>query len=140
MLNWLADRLQPIRRVDPQFGAMRYVRDGGFWEARVPFDPVASSVDLILSGDLSGPTDQQREFFRAIEQRYLSLVPEVERTLDSYREDAPRDARFVLAGIDLPQVVDATTPWELLYNTDPKGWFYAVEVREWEPVGVSEEC
>jgi hypothetical protein len=83
MLEWWKDLVRPIRRTDPQFGKLRYLRDARFWEGRAAFSPIASEVEVLIPGEPSGPADDQRAFFNDIRKRYDSLWPDVLTVLDT---------------------------------------------------------
>jgi hypothetical protein len=62
------------RRVeDPMFGELTYKPP--WWSGRVLFRPCASEVAVSIESDERGPSDQQRERFRELEQRYPDLLP-----------------------------------------------------------------
>jgi hypothetical protein len=62
------------RRVeDPMFGELTYKPP--WWSGRVLFRPCASEVAVNIESDERGPSDQQRERFRELEQRYPDLLP-----------------------------------------------------------------
>ena len=122
---------------------MRYLRDGGFWDAWVSFPPVGGQVEVLISGRESGPGQEQRAFLAEVERRYQSLWPEVERELSGARAaDPSADAsgRWILKGIDIPASVAGEPGWELLYETEPAWLFCAVQMKGWTPVNVSVEC
>jgi hypothetical protein len=143
MLSWFKDLVNPVRRVDTAFGNMRYLRDGEVWEGWAEFRPIQSQVEVLFSGSLAGPTDEQRAFFGQLERDYPALWPRVEGELRkalATDADAPQDARFLLKGIDLPKVLGALPDWELLYETEPPSCFFAVQMKGWQPINVSVEC
>lgn len=143
MLGWLKDLVRPIHRADAQFGNMRYVRDGSVWEGWARFPPIEGQVEVLLSGSLAGPTSEQRAFFGQLEAGYSALWPVVERELrQALAADlaAPQEARFLLKGIDLRELLGSLPEWELLYETEPPSWFFAVQMKGWQPVDVSVEC
>jgi hypothetical protein len=143
MLAWLKDIFRPIRRVDPLFGPMRCLRDSQLWEGWAPFAPVPADVEVLFSALPGGPSEEQRAFFKASEARYQALWPVVETELNEAAEAAtsrPEGGRFILKGIDLPCKVGTEPKWELLYETEPQSWFFAVQMNGWAPADVSVEC
>jgi hypothetical protein len=44
MFAWLKDLVHPIRKRDPRFGDMRYLRDAKFWEGTIAFQPTGRVV------------------------------------------------------------------------------------------------
>ena len=144
MIDWLKDLVRPIRRTDPQFGRMRYLRDTCTWEGWTSFAPTGGQVEVLLSGDRTGPSEQQRQFVRTLETRYASIFPAVRSSLiEAVGPEAGISGlpvEFTLVAIDLPaELTDATT-WELCYETEPKARFLAVEMKAWQPTNVSVDC
>ena len=143
MLSWLKDLVVPIHRADSMFGRMRYLRNGGVWEDWAEFPPIEGRVEVLLSGSLEGPTDEQRVFFGQLEASYPGVWPDVECELRKALEAdpaAPQSAKFLLKGVDLPKALGALPEWELLYETEPPYWSLAVQMKGWQPVNVSVEC
>jgi hypothetical protein len=144
MIEWLKDIFSPIHAQDPDFGRMRYLRDSNTWEGHMQFSPIGGLVEILLSGGPSGPSQQQRTFLRAVETRYSELWPIVKAHLLEAAAPIPEVSAtaqaFTLVAVDLPAEVDGNVSWELCYETEPKSWFFAVEMRGWAPMNVSAEC
>ena len=144
MLQWLKDVIRPIRRQDQRFGPMRYLRDTRTWEGWTEFSPVKGNVEVLLSGGPEGPTENQRQFIELLESRYPALVSEVRAHPMEAAAAQPNingDAvRFTLVAVDLPAEVTDDMSWELCYETEPKSWCFAVQMRGWMPRSVSVEC
>ena len=75
-----------------------------------------------------------------MEQRYDGLASAVQLLLEKHRENAPPEASFVLVGVELPDEPGEAAEWNLLYETDPPGWFYSVKLQGWSVLGIGEEC
>jgi hypothetical protein len=119
------------------------VRDARFWEGRALFTPTGTHIEVLIDGDVSGPTDQQREFYDDIEKQYESWWPPVLRALK--REAAQLGVEgqrvvFVAISIGRPDGARVIREWELSYETTPKSWHFTVRMREWLPVAVVAEC
>jgi hypothetical protein len=143
MLEWWKDLVVPIRRTDPQFGRLRYLRDARFWEGHADFTPVATDVEVLIHGEPSGPTDQQRTFVDEVRQRYDSLWPNVHKVLETEARRLEIDSReFVLVAVSVPATSGTSlqTGWELSYETKPSSWHFTVRMTGWLPVGVVAEC
>lgn len=141
MLEWLKDVFRPIRRQDPYFGTLRYLRDTHTWEGWIDFPPVGHRVEVLLSGTIEGPGDQQRSHLRELETRYSSLAPRLEALMFEQlsQSDPAGNASFRLSAIDLPEDPQAAA-WELCFETDPPSWFFVVGMRGFDPEGVTVEC
>ena len=60
MLAWFKDLVAPIRTNDGTFGDMRYLRDSSMWEGNAHFGPVGHLIEILISSDERGPTDEHR--------------------------------------------------------------------------------
>jgi len=143
MLEWWKDLVRPIRRTDPQFGKLRYLRDARFWEGHAGFTPIGTEVEVLIPGEPSGPTDQQRAFFDDLQKRYDSLWPELHKVLEAEARRLEIDSReFVLVCTDLPApgVTSADCDWALSYETKPSSWHFTVRMTAWMPAEVVAEC
>jgi hypothetical protein len=143
MIEWLKDMVRPIWLTDPQLGRMRYLRDTGTWEAWTEFPAVGRDVEVLLSGDVTGPTDDQRVFLQELKARYESIFTAVKSNLvEATSADALNAAavEFTLVVVDLPAEVTDEMSWELCYETEPKARFLAIRMKGWVPTNVSEEC
>jgi hypothetical protein len=118
---------------------MRYFRHGQMWEGRAPFSHIGRHIEVHIGGQKTGPSSKHRAFFKAAEERYDQLLPEIQPLLDEHREDAPAEARFVLVGVELPDEPSEGDRWKLLYETEPSGWFYTVELKGWSVLGIGED-
>src|SRR5262245_16252125 len=123
---------------------MRYLRDTRRWEGWTEFAPVEGRVEVLLTGGHEGPSEAQRQFIKALESRYSALVPEVRANLLEAAAAHPdlggRGVQFKLVAVDLPAEVTNEMAWELLDESEPKSWFYTVQMRGWVPVNVWVEC
>lgn len=141
MLEWWKDLVRPIRRIDPQFGSLRYLRDARFWEGRAAFSPIDADVEVLIAGEPSGPTGEQRAFFDELQTRYDALWPDVLRVMETEARRLEITSRaFVLVCVDLPAPGDADGDWALSYETNPPSWHFTVQMKAWTPVEVLAEC
>lgn len=89
-----------------------------YFECRRGFAPSGGVIDLRIDGQLSGPTQQQKKFFRWVEDAYWLLVPQWISLLNE--EFGPWMPRF--------QVVDFTQEFTPSYlaiptcETQPVAW------------------
>ena len=140
MLEWWKDLVRPIRKTDSQFGELRYLRDARFWEGKARFTPIAPEVEVLIHGEPSGPTDQQRAFFEDIQKRYDAFWPGVRRALEEEGRRLEIDNReFVLVCVDLPSLGLADSDWALSYETEPPSWHFTVLMIGWLPAEVVAE-
>jgi len=143
MIDWLKDMIRPIRLTDPQLGRMRYLRQTRTWEGWTEFPAVGRGVDVLLSGDVTGPTADQRVFLQELKARYEGIFPAVRSNLVEATAAGALSAaavEFILVGLNLPAEVTDEMAWELCYETEPQTRFLAVQMKGWVPMDVSEEC
>lgn len=142
MFEWWKDLVRPIRKTDPQFGKIRYLRDARFWEGHAAFSPIAAEVEVLIPGEPSGPADEQRAFFDDIQKRYDLLWPDVLKVLDTEALRVESDGReFVLVCVDLPAPSGGgDCEWALSYETKPPSWHFTVQMKGWMPAEVVAEC
>lgn len=142
------------RRIqDPTFGELTY--EPPWWRGKALFRPCSSEVAIGIEADEHGPTDQQRERFRELVQKYPGLLPSIGAALwELYRPvraelEGDRDARLgpssasgmaehtELFGID----VRHDGGIELGYGFDREvGWddaMFNVAIEGWTPRPVS---
>jgi hypothetical protein len=93
VLQRLRRLVAPIRVAGPVFGPLRF-QNAGFWEGWVAFAPTGQRVEVLIDGGRDGPTERQREFFRA-----RTALPGAARPA---RRTAARDLRH-LAGRGRPR-------------------------------------
>ena len=142
MIEWLKDAIRPIRIQDPRFGALRFFRDAQFWEGQAMFGPVGYSVEVLVKGRATGPTEEQYAFYAAVQDHYGSLRPEIERMLrdEALHLKATDASAFRLVCIDIPADPSERAEWELSYETEPSSWHFTVTLEGWVPRRILAEC
>ncbi|RYY59753.1 MAG: hypothetical protein EOO12_15900, partial [Chitinophagaceae bacterium] len=97
---------------DPFFGALRYYEaaSGNFYSGTRDFAPLGRPVEILIEADESGPSEEQREFFRSVERDYRLLQeqarPFIEDEFRNWREDyvlQDFDGEFSLAHLRIPR-------------------------------------
>ena len=139
MFEFWKDLFRPIRKQDPRFGPLRYLRDARMWEGNQHFAPVDHEVEVIVFGEAGGPTAEQHDFFDALAERYEGLWPAIRGLLEAAAQDcglaSTPQFRFVCLSI-AEQPGDAAD-WDLSYETDPPSRFlFNVLFKGWTPVKV----
>jgi hypothetical protein len=141
MLAWFKDLIAPIHRDDPRFGVLRYLRDARFWEGKVPFRPTKRQIEVLVSGQPTGPTEDQRKFFDALEGRYDALWPAIKEKLDMESQRVGAVSHdFELVSIRVPERFWQDAEWELSYETRSPLWHFTVRLRGWTPAEAIGEC
>ena len=101
MFEFWKDLFRPIRKRDPRFGSLRYLRDARMWEGNQHFAPVGHEVEVIVFGEAGGPTAGQHAFFDALAARYEGLWPAIRGLLQALREsmDPESDVAGAIGGV-----------------------------------------
>ncbi|MDQ4074901.1 MAG: hypothetical protein M3220_01505 [Chloroflexota bacterium] len=144
ILQRLRQLWQPTTYVDPVFGTLRFQPQAGFWEGQILFAPENRVIEVLVEGDEQGPTDAQRDFYRALERQYQALLQPVGDLLyDTYynwREELPRERiweEFRLAAILVPNRTTPRAEWELAYECHSDDHSFDIQMRNWEPFGIA---
>jgi hypothetical protein len=141
MLEWWKDIFRPIRVTDPQFGSLRFLRHSAFWEARAQFHPIDGTVEVLIHGSPTGPTDEQRAFFEMVERRYQEIWPAVRvKLLEEAKWVDSDDEEFKLVCVDVPESPASAAEWQLSYEGPSRCWYFTVTMRDWQPQHVHAEC
>ncbi len=139
MFEFWKDLFRPIRKQDPRFGPLRYLRDARMWEGNRHFAPVGHEVGVVIFGEASGPTDRQCAFFDELAARYGGLWPAIRERLDAAARDYGLEGatQFRFDGLSIPEQPGDTADWDLSYETEPPSRFYFnVLFKGWTPVMV----
>lgn len=96
----------------------------GYFECRRNFEPTGEQIEIGIDGNLSGPTNLQKDFFRQVEAEYTSLVPHfievIEKefgawmTLPVIKDFA---AEFKPTYLDIPACDQEPIEWEIVFDT-----------------------
>jgi hypothetical protein len=141
VLAWLKKRLGRIRLIDPVLGDLLYM--GGYWEGAGTFAGTGDHVEWFVDAPQEGPGESQRQLFRAIAERYATLLPAVHEVLakqvaewDPTVVATPVSQLVKLVGIDLRESESPTMEWELSCDSTLKGTpQFGVAMRGWVPTG-----
>jgi hypothetical protein len=141
-IAWLRDVFRPLRRTDPEFGDMLYLRQVQWWEACIRFAPTGTELDVFVHADEAGPSESQRRFLRDLTDRYGSLMEELDERLRAVAAtmDLPSDVRFEPGLIEVPPAPGGDARWEIVFATVPVSLpliqSIVVAMEGWTPVDV----
>jgi len=120
---------KPVKIGDAFFGEMQWVELAkeplkGYFECERYFSPSGKNISLSVTGALSGPTQQQQEFFTWIEANYLllvaKLIPLIEAEFGAWMP-LPVIQNFVAEfkpiGLDIPACDKLPIEWEIVFDT-----------------------
>ena len=142
------------RRIeDPTFGTLTY--EPPWWRGDVLFRPCSSEVVVNIESDEHGPTDQQRDRFRELDEKYQGLLPLIGAALwelyEPVRGELESDRGAHLGPSSASGMVEHTELFgidlrhdggiELGYSFDREvGWddaMFNIAIEDWTPRPVS---
>jgi hypothetical protein len=133
MLDWFKDLLRPIRRDDPDFGKMRFLRQSSTWECEAHFGPTSSRLEVLVFGDPAGPDPRQREIWRELSRHFESLHSQatvrIGEVVDSLKID---DFEMGLAAVAIPEAGIEDFEVELTYGHRSGPPQFDVRVASWQ--------
>ena len=112
------------------FGKMIFTGDKvpdptDYFECRRHFRPSKDIIEIGIDGDLSGPTERQVLFFKAIEDNYTeitkTITPLIEEQFRNFIDDftiIDFDKEFVPVDLRLPRCESTPVIWEISFNSD----------------------
>jgi hypothetical protein len=89
VFDWLRRAFVPVRRNDPRFGAILFMRapkGRSYWEGSGVF--AGAEVEYFVTAGEDGPTDAQRALADAIERRWGTLEPRLAEVLGRHERVA----------------------------------------------------
>lgn len=96
-----------------------------YFECKRHFEPSGQTIEVLINGDVSGPTQIQKNFFRQIEYEYASLTtkiaPIIEKEFRNWKADFKiTDFRkeFQPINLVLPRCEEKPVIWEIVFQTE----------------------
>ena len=115
---------------DDFFGTMNFIEnkkypENSYFECRRHFEPMNEFIEIGIDGDISGPTIEQKQFFKKIETEYNSIVnsisPVIEEEFRNWKEDFKIEnfkTRFRPVYLKLPRYNGKSMTWEIAFESD----------------------
>jgi len=95
-----------------------------YFECERYFQPIGEKIELAITGSLSGPTQQQKDFFAQVETDYPRLVakfiPIIEAEFGAWMPlPVIKDfnAEFKPTLLDIPACSQRPIEWEIVFDT-----------------------
>lgn len=137
MFEWWQDLLRPVRRSDPDFGRMRFLRQTRTWECVAGLAPVRGRVEVLVDADAGGPSEEQRQRWRELPARYEELARQARPMIASLAaEHGIEDFVHELACVSLPAASRSDADLELTFGNVSGPPQFDVAVRSWKILGV----
>lgn len=96
-----------------------------YFECRRHFEPAKDIIEIGIVGDLNGPTEKQRSFFRQLESDYDKIIssvkPMIENEFQNWKEDFKiTDFRkeFKAVYLFIPRCEKEPKVWEIVFETE----------------------
>ena len=133
----IANAFMPLTLDDPVFGKMRFQKVG-FWEGKVQFKPLSSEVEVLIDADPDGPTEEQRRWFKEIEGRYSSFLPQIiDAAMPRIREwnkELTKDkmlSELKLETISVNKCAQGKHEWDITFHSESLEHWVNVAFTEW---------
>jgi hypothetical protein len=113
---------------DDIFGRLRFMKmkdpEKGYFEGDGLFKPTGKKIEYLIDGNENGPDQNQKEFYRWIQENYRELVtkilPLVEDEFENWKvgfKITNFDKEFELVGVTIPKQDKTALKWEMSFNT-----------------------
>lgn len=113
---------------DDFFGSLRYTtfRDAtkNYFEGRGNFEPIGDEIEYFISADLNGPTIDQRDFYKKIEDLYgeiiVKITPLIEEEFKNWKQDFKiKDFKkeFKVVALTVPRLNSLPITWNISFET-----------------------
>jgi hypothetical protein len=146
---------KPAKIGDAFFGEMTFMEvkanpADSYLECWCHFKPTNEAIEVGISGNLLGPTQIQRDFFRQIEANYPLLIqrviPLIEKTFREWQADFKTSnftQEFKPVYLFIPDCVQNPIGWEITFESMPGlvscnyPYLLTVEMSAYEPQHIS---
>lgn len=133
----IAESFKPIMLNDPVFGTLRFQKVG-FWEGKVQFKPLSSEIEVLVDGDATGPTEEQRRWFKEIEEKYTSFLPQIIDTampqIQEWNKELTKEKMLKdlkLETISVNKCEPGKHEWDITFNSESLEHWVSVEFTDW---------
>lgn len=135
---------KPVVINDELFGELRFVDTSdaamNFFEGYAFFKPTNGNIEIHVEGNLPGPDEEQRQFYRSLQQDYDKYIPQIQAAIETefrhwkenftikhFREE------FTPVFIEIPRFNEERSIWSISFETThDKGHQVAVYFHEGE--------
>lgn len=121
-----------IKVEDPFFGTMVFSEfkknpEKNYFECRRHFKPTDDIIEIGIEGNVSGPTELQKDFFRKIESEFefekviSSVKPMIENEFRNWKEDfkiVDFKKEFKSVYLYLPRCENESKTWEIAFESE----------------------
>jgi hypothetical protein len=126
LLDFIFGKTQSIE--DEFFGKLLFLeskdKTRSYFEGRRHFEPINQKIELAIHADISGPTEEQKKFFRLVEKDYSKVIDNIKPLItDEFRNWKPDfvihqfEEEFTPVYITIPRDTQKEASWELAFET-----------------------
>lgn len=128
LLDFLFGKTQKIEH--DFFGQMKFTgskvpAQTDYFECRRHFKPAEKIIEIIIDGDISGPTQTQVDFFKSIEDNYpaitKAIAPLIEDEFGNWKDGfkiGDFNKEFKPAHLNLPRCDSKPIIWEIVFESE----------------------
>jgi hypothetical protein len=95
-----------------------------YFEGKVFFKPINRQIECSIDADFTGPTDEQRAFFKRVESSFEQLIlkskPLIEEEFNNWIDNLEiKDFKneFKVVGISIPRMETYPSIWDMSFET-----------------------
>ena len=133
---------------DDFFGTLTFMsfKDStkNYFEGKGKFKPTGDTIEYFVSGDLTGPTNDQREFYNKLQDTYdeitSKVTPLIEDEFKNWKDDFKiKDFKkeFKLVAVTIPRLQTKPTTWNMSFETiHDDNHQITVDFKDLEPDGI----
>ncbi len=121
---------KPTKLENEFFGTMSFLEDKkdslkSYFECRRHFKPSDQIIEIGIDGEVTGPTHKQIDFFKSIEDNYLTItkaiVPLIEDEFGNWKEGFKINnfcKEFEPVYLRIPRCENKPIVWEIAFESD----------------------
>jgi hypothetical protein len=115
-----------------------------YFEGKGKFKPTGEEIEYLVGADLSGPTNDQRNFYNKVQDSYEELIsritPLIEDEFKNWKEDFKiKDFKkeFKLVAMTIPRLNSNAISWDMSFETIHEADHQiTVDFKNFEPDGI----
>jgi len=119
-----------IKIDDSFFGKMTFVEfkkspKKNYFECGRIFRPIENKIEIGVEGDITGPTELQKDFFRQIERNYKKIISSVQPMIENEFRNWKKNfeikdflSEFKAVYLFLPRCEEEVKIWEIAFETE----------------------
>lgn len=139
---------KPVIIEDSFFGKLRYLDfkgpSGGYFEGEGVFSPINQEIGYMIQADISGPTEEQKEFYRELQKNFNcyteKIRPLVEDEFRNWKEGfeiQDFNNEFTLESLTIPRLDSLPLIWNMSFTTiHDRDHQVTIDFKDHEPVGI----